>query len=182
MFTDKNMSKNNSSMIKRIFDEFSFDDACLLYYYFVNHVMPRENEFTYYMFVKQFVREEFDAAYQAGGDARKFVELTCEEGLEWYRGAMHEYTQYAIDQEGGPQQLLTDIIFELMTLNKEKAVKIRCEITKIFYEDLKIYLETLYNTYPVGSLSSTARYIANRNYRYKRLKELLVTLTSARSY
>ncbi|MBQ7608611.1 MAG: hypothetical protein IJU76_11675 [Desulfovibrionaceae bacterium] len=167
--TNRTSSENGALAI---LDQYDFEDACLIYYQYINQHISADNEYEYYMKIKQFVREEFDAAHMVEGYPRNFVEQTCKEGEAWYKGAMTEDSDYKIDGVNGPQQILLGIIYYLMQHNDKLAVKIRCEITKIFYEDLEIYMETQ-NRNVVGAKSNVSQYIFNRRRRFERLKVIM---------
>ena len=78
----------------------------------------------------QFLREEFDAAY----DARRFgVKLACLDNMLrgvpaiGYIGARDENPQYPIDQAGGPQQILRRIVTP-NALGSDLCAKVSCSI------------------------------------------------------
>lgn len=166
---------NTKNYIYEIIDKYDFEDAALIYFYFINQSIPSNDEFSYYMHVKQLVREEFDAAYKAGGYAKDFVEKTCQEGVSWFDGAMQENAEYKIDERGGPQQILLNTSIALMNRDAYLAVKMRCEITKIFYEDYELYNKSQFS-FGLEPGSIEFRYNMNRHHRFERLKVLLSTL------
>lgn len=117
-------------LIKRL----GYEDASIALYGLILSRFNRSNADALFLQVSQFVREEFDAASQGNDYSISFVKSICNDP-NWYRGAMSENAEIPIDQAGGPQQTLLQIILPIIKIQPDLAIKLRCDITKMFYND-----------------------------------------------
>ena len=127
------MSQQPSFAIQLI-NKFGFNDASTILYDMVFRTFNADSQRALLSQMKQFVREEFDAASQARGYASDFVKRVCPNS-NWYRGAMGETPRYPIDGDGGPQQTILAIVLPVIHENPELGIKLRCRIVEKIYND-----------------------------------------------
>lgn len=159
------MGKENAT-ISDIINKYGFEDASIIFYGLVLAKIINKNDHITLLKIKQFVREEFDAASQGDLSSQNFVEELCPDS-SWYKGAMFESPEYPIDEAGGPQQTLLGIIIPLMHENTKLGVKLRCHIVEMLYDDYKIFNSAMLNL----QVSSSA--VRNFKNRRERLEYLL---------
>ena len=138
MFFSKASSNDRhpQSIAMRLIKQIGFDDACVVIYGIIYSLFYDKSEIVVHKKVKQFVREEFDAAVDGDDFAKRFVESRCPDS-GWYKGAMSEQAEFPIDQAGGPQQTLLFLTSQMMQDDDVLAVKMRCTVVGYFYDVLK---------------------------------------------
>lgn len=137
-FLSKVFCRKSKSLVDKLVKDFGYEDASILLYGLVISKFDHSNIHVLFLQTEQFIREEFDAASQGSSYSKQFVNNICSD-VGWYEGARKEDAEYPIDEADGPQQTLLSIIIPLINEgNGDFAVKLRCDIVKMIYEDLEI--------------------------------------------
>lgn len=124
----QNSTKGGASLppVRLMIDTLGFDKAVeitaqTILQNFAEHGMGREH-------IRQFLREEADAARQGDLEARKLARELFSDPAE-YIGAMTEDTPYPVDMQGGPQQMIVAAGFQFAD-NRELGMKFRCAVVR----------------------------------------------------
>lgn len=149
-----------------LIEKLGFEDASIALYSFVLSKFNTEDNLIFVAQLAQFVREEFDAASQGNDYSRSFVRNICSNS-NWYKGAMGEESEYPIDGHEGPQQAILNIILPMINEDAELAVKLRCHIVEMIYEDYQILMSHQANS-PMSAIA-----LANVKKRSDRLQYLV---------
>lgn len=110
--------------IPKLIQKLGFDDATefmadRIMECFKNNNMGRDH-------IRQFLREEADAASKGDAMARQFANSLFNDPNE-YKGAMAENSPYPIDGPGGPKQMII-LMFMQLKDNLPLMVKFRCAV------------------------------------------------------
>lgn len=122
--------------IKKLITEYGFERIADTFSQILYVVFDPNRDIRFQQ-LKQFLREEAEAASMGDKNAQEFAKTLYEDPAA-YRGAMSETPKYPIDQPGGPQQTLLKMVFSLRS-EPDLMVKFRCAIV----ERIAMYLTIL---------------------------------------
>jgi len=137
----------------KLINQLGYEDASIVLYGMVSSRFDTNDTYKMVSQMGQFIREEFDAASRGNAYSIAFVNKLCHDS-SWYEGAMGEQAEFPIDNPGGPQQTILGIIIPMIHENAELAVKLRCHIVEMIYEDYEVLKSELMNT-PRSALFSS---------------------------
>ena len=144
--------RKKMSFVSQLIDKIGFEDASIFCYGLITAKLANTNTHIMLAQMSQFIREEFDAASQGNSYSRTFVQKQCPDS-SWYRGAMQETPKYPIDEAGGPQQTLLVLANPMVSENPDLAVKFRCHLVEMIYEDYQLLSSELSNI-PISAVAA----------------------------
>lgn len=145
-------SRKKMSLVSQLIDKVGFEDASIFCYGLITAKLANTNTHIMLAQMSQFIREEFDAASQGNSYSRAFVQKQCLDS-SWYRGAMQETPEYPIDETGGPQQAILALTNPIVSENPDLAVKFRCHIVGMIYEDYQLISSEL-SKMPISAVAA----------------------------
>lgn len=139
------------SISQSIFDDtfshiqkYGFEDIALSYAMLVDNQFSDDMELRFKQMM-QFIREDADAARLSDIEEIRNFGLEIFRKEDAYIYAMNEKLKFGIDDDGGPQEIMTTVLFSLLRNNYKLAVLLRVQIVKflvIFYNLYqKVYKE-----------------------------------------
>lgn len=141
------------SLVSQLIDKVGFEDASIFCYGLITAKLANTNTHIMLAQMSQFIREEFDAASQGNSYSRAFVQKQCPDS-SWYRGAMQETPEYPIDETGGPQQAILALTNPIVSENPDLAVKFRCHIVGMIYEDYQLLISSELSKMPISAVAA----------------------------
>lgn len=144
--------RKKMSFASQLIDKIGFEDASIFCYGLITAKLANTNTHSMLAQMSQFIREEFDAASRGNSYSRTFVQKQCPDS-SWYRGAMQEAPEYPIDEAGGPQQAILALTNPVVSENPDLAVKFRCHIVGMIYEDYQLLSSELSNI-PISAVAA----------------------------
>lgn len=145
------------SISQSIFDDtfnhiqkYGFEDIALSYAMLVDNQFADDMELRFKQMM-QFIREDADAARLSDVEEIRNFGLEIFDTEDDYINALNDKFKFGINDDGGPQETITFVVFPLLRYDRKLAVLLRIQIIKflaIFYNIYqKIYEEYRPNTY-----------------------------------